>query len=54
VNVAVSRAKYATYIVRSSRLTDYLPASPAGLVELGAFLALTEIASAGAGLVGLG
>jgi uncharacterized protein len=41
VNVAISRAKYAAYIVRSSRLTDYLPASPAGLVELGAFLALT-------------
>ena len=42
VNVAASRAQYAAYIVRSSRLTDYLPASPAGLVELGAFLALTE------------
>ena len=42
VNVAVSRAKYATYIVRSSHLTDYVPPSPAGLVELGAFLALTE------------
>lgn len=44
VNVAVSRAKYAAYVVRSPRLTDYLPASPAGLVELGAFLALTDIA----------
>jgi len=54
VNVAVSRAKYATYIVRSSHLTDYLPPSPAGLVELGAFLALTEIAPVGEGLVGLG
>lgn len=42
VNVAISRAKYAAYIVRSPRLTDYLPASPSGLVELGAFLALTE------------
>jgi superfamily I DNA and/or RNA helicase len=42
VNVAVSRAKYAAYIVRSPRLTDYLPAGPSGLVELGAFLALTE------------
>jgi uncharacterized protein len=42
VNVAVSRAKYATYIVRSSRLTDYLPASPAGLVELGAFMGLSD------------
>ena len=42
VNVAISRAKYAANIVRSTRLTDYLPSSPAGLVELGAFLALTE------------
>ena len=42
VNVAISRAKYATYIVRSSRLTDYLPASPAGLIELGAFMGVTE------------
>ena len=42
VNVAVSRAKYAAFIVRSRRLADYLPASPAGLVELGAFLALTD------------
>ena len=42
VNVAISRAKYAAYIVRSPQLTDYLPSSPAGLVELGAFLALTE------------
>jgi uncharacterized protein len=41
VNVAISRAKYLAVIVRSPRLTDYLPASPAGLVELGAFLALT-------------
>ncbi len=42
VNVAVSRAKWAAYVVRSPRLTDYLPAGPAGLVELGAFLALAE------------
>lgn len=42
VNVAISRAKYAAFIVRSPRLTDFLPAGPAGLVELGAFLALTQ------------
>ncbi|MBU3751669.1 MAG: nuclease, partial [Mycobacterium sp.] len=42
VNVAVSRAKWAAYVVRSPRLTEYLPAGLAGLVELGAFLALTE------------
>jgi uncharacterized protein len=41
VNVAVSRAKWAAYIVRSPRLTDYLPAAPRDLAELGAFLALT-------------
>jgi predicted RecB family nuclease len=40
VNVAISRAKYLAYVVRSPRLTDYLPSSPANLVELGAFLAV--------------
>jgi predicted RecB family nuclease len=43
VNVAVSRAKWAAYIIRSPRLTDYLPASPAGLVELGAFLGIAHV-----------
>jgi len=42
VNVAISRAEYAAYVVRAPRLTDFLPASPAGLVELGTFLALTQ------------
>jgi hypothetical protein len=42
INVALSRAIYAAYIVRSPQLTDYLPYSPASLVQLGAFLALTE------------
>jgi hypothetical protein len=28
--------------VRAGALTDYLPAAPAGVVELGAFLALTS------------
>jgi uncharacterized protein len=41
LNVAISRAQYAAMIVRADALTDYLPAAPAGLVELGAFLALT-------------
>ncbi len=40
LNVAVSRAKYAAVIVRSTMLIDYLPSTPAGLVELGAFLAM--------------
>jgi superfamily I DNA and/or RNA helicase len=42
LNVAVSRAQYAAVIVRSELLTEYLPATPAGLTELGAFLALTS------------
>jgi hypothetical protein len=29
-------------IVRSELLTEYLPSTPAGLIDLGAFLALTE------------
>lgn len=41
LNVAISRAKYAAVIVRSEALTEYLPATPRGLVELGAFLSLT-------------
>ncbi len=42
VNVAVSRAQWATYVVRSPRLTEYLPAAPVGLAELGAFLGLQD------------
>ncbi len=42
LNVAVSRAKYAAVIVRSPLLTDYLPATPDRLVELGAFLSLSR------------
>jgi uncharacterized protein len=41
LNVAVSRAQYASVVVRSAALTDYLPSTPDGLVELGAFLTLT-------------
>ena len=50
LNVAISRAQYAAVIVRAETLTDYLPAAPTGLVELGAFLALTA-AEAGGRLV---
>lgn len=42
LNVAVSRAQNAAVIVRSPSLTEYLPATPAGLIDLGAFLALTQ------------
>jgi predicted RecB family nuclease len=40
LNVAISRAQYAAIIVRAEALTEYLPTTPAGLVELGTFLAL--------------
>lgn len=42
LNVAVSRAQYAAVIVRAKALTEYLPVTPAGLLELGRFLALTS------------
>lgn len=42
LNVAISRAKYVAFIVRSPQLTDYLPGQPDSLIALGAFLALTE------------
>jgi len=42
LNVAVSRAKYAAVVVRSAALTEYLPSTPAGLVELGAFLSICD------------
>jgi uncharacterized protein len=42
VNVAISRAEYAAYIVRSPRLTDFMPPTPSALVELGSFLSLTD------------
>ncbi|WP_350227702.1 DEAD/DEAH box helicase [Paraoerskovia sediminicola] len=40
INVAVSRAQWRAVVVRSDRLTDYLPATPDELAELGAFIAL--------------
>ncbi|OBF92478.1 nuclease [Mycobacterium sp. 852002-51152_SCH6134967] len=40
LNVAVSRAKYLSVIVRSEVLTEYLPSTPDRLIELGAFLSL--------------
>jgi uncharacterized protein len=42
LNVALSRAKYLSVIVRSSALTEYLPGTPDRLVELGAFLSLAS------------
>ncbi|WP_418275299.1 TM0106 family RecB-like putative nuclease [Isoptericola jiangsuensis] len=40
INVAVSRGKWCAIVVRSPRLTDYLPRSVEDLEQLGAFLAL--------------
>ena len=40
VNVAISRGQWRAVIVRSGRLTDYLPGSISGLSQLGAFLGL--------------
>ncbi len=42
LNVAVSRAKYASIVVRSESLTEYLPSTPDRLIELGAFLSLAS------------
>ena len=40
LNVAISRAQWCTVLVRSEALTDLLPTSPDGLIELGAFIDL--------------
>lgn len=40
LNVAVSRAQWCTVVIRSTRLTDYLPTRPETLAELGAFIGL--------------
>ena len=41
LNVAVSRAQYAAVVVQSQMLTEYLPSTPGGLIDLGAYLTLT-------------
>lgn len=42
LNVAISRAKWAAYLVHSPALRDYLPHTPTGLAELSAFIRLTS------------
>lgn len=42
VNVAVSRGQWCAIVIRSPRLTDYLPTSVRDLEQLGAFLRLLE------------
>ncbi|PWB97321.1 TM0106 family RecB-like putative nuclease [Salinibacterium hongtaonis] len=42
LNVAVSRAQWAAFLVHSPDLIDYLPPTPAGVAELSAFITLIE------------
>ena len=42
VNVAISRAMWLAVIVRSPALTNFMPSTPEGLLELGAFVGLCE------------
>jgi uncharacterized protein len=42
LNVAISRAKWAAYLVYSPALTHYLPVTAAGIAELSAFITLVE------------
>lgn len=41
LNVAISRGKWAAYLVHSPALRDYLPNTPQGLAELSGFIRLT-------------
>ncbi|MGV8977171.1 MAG: DEAD/DEAH box helicase [Cellulomonas sp.] len=45
INVAVSRGQWTAIVVRSTPLTDYLPTTPDGLEELGAFIGLCGCAA---------
>ncbi|GAB3798760.1 TM0106 family RecB-like putative nuclease [Humibacter antri] len=42
LNVAISRAKWAAYLIYSPLLTEHLPHRPEGVAELSAFITLTE------------
>ncbi|GAB3124436.1 TM0106 family RecB-like putative nuclease [Glaciibacter psychrotolerans] len=42
LNVAISRAKWAAYLVYSPGLAESLPVTPAGVAELSAFITLVE------------
>jgi uncharacterized protein len=48
LNVAISRAQWAAYLLYSPALTEYLPANPAALAQLSAFIRLVEAPSEGA------
>ena len=40
LNVAISRALWKTVLIRSRLLTEYLPATPDAMAQLGAFMRL--------------
>jgi uncharacterized protein len=42
LNVAISRAQWAAYLVHSPALTDHLPVTPKGVAELSAFIELVS------------
>ncbi|MGG7510670.1 TM0106 family RecB-like putative nuclease [Plantibacter sp. YIM 135249] len=42
LNVGISRAQWAAFLVHSPALTDYLPTTPDGLAELSAFIRLVD------------
>ncbi|MHB1330347.1 MAG: AAA domain-containing protein, partial [Gemmatimonadales bacterium] len=42
LNVAISRAQWAAYLLHSPDLVDYLPPTPDGVAELSAFIRLVE------------
>ncbi len=42
INVAISRAQWCAVLVRARELTSFLPRTAGGLLELGAFIALSE------------
>jgi uncharacterized protein len=42
LNVAISRAQWAAYLLYSPALVDYLPATPAGVAELSRFIDLVQ------------
>ncbi|WP_104086815.1 bifunctional RecB family nuclease/DEAD/DEAH box helicase [Arthrobacter sp. GMC3] len=42
INVAISRGQWRAVIIRSPELTNFMPATPSGMAELGAFIGLCE------------
>ena len=42
LNVGISRAQWAAYLVHSPALTEYLPVTPEGVAELSAFIRLVD------------